>query len=186
MTVSRASLATLFAITLAACGGGNDTAATPAPASAPAVTITPAPLVVSAATPATVNGTLDKTLILGQNEAGISDSVGNFSGAGPNDYCRAAIYQMNNTGDSKKYFLEVVFSKATREVTYVRLAEDATPSGFTARAAAPITTVSVDIANRSIGFTNTVLGATGVTPATLNGTMEYSTNAVVSERGNCG
>ncbi len=182
MSITRASLATLFALTLAACGGGDDTPAAGAPAPAPSVSVTPAPLVVSAATPATANGTLAKASAI--LETGISGSTGTYSSSGPNDYCRVAAYAMSNSGDGKQYDLTVIFSKSTKVVSYISL-DGASPTVFNARANTG-TGIVVDVTNRSIGFTNAVLGAGGTYSATLNGSLEYPTNGSVPDRANCG
>ncbi|MCJ0765724.1 hypothetical protein [Variovorax terrae] len=184
---SRAALLAIATMTLAACGGGGDSLLAPAPAATPApaaVSVSAAALVISSATPANVNGTLDKTVGLG--EAGISNATGSFTSGGPNDYCRAAVYAMTHSGNARKYMVEVVFSKATKAVSYVALGEDVTPATFTVRAAAPLTSVAIDIANRRIGFTNTVLGAGGANAATLNGSLEFVTNGSVADRASCG
>lgn len=172
---------------LAACGGDGDgtpsgtTGATGGPPATPG-----APLVVSNASTASVNGTLDKTLVAGFNESGISGPTGNFSAAGPNDYCRVAVYQMANSGDGRKYAIEVIFSKATKEVSFITFREDVTPSTFSTRETAPLPAAVVDIANRRIGFTNLIVGTTNINKVTLNGTLEYATNAVVADRPSCG
>ncbi|RYX95023.1 MAG: hypothetical protein EOO28_13165 [Comamonadaceae bacterium] len=180
MNFARISLSALMASTLAFGLAGCDEDSTSA--ATPAAPVSAAPLVVSGATPSTANGTLDKATGIG--ESGISDATGNFSSGGPNNYCRAAVYALTNSGDGRKYVVQVVFDKTTRAVTYVSLAEDAASPSFMARANAGLASVAVDIANRRIGFTATAL--TGANPATLNGSLEYVTNGSVADRANCG
>lgn len=182
MNFARISLSALMASTLAFGLAGCDEDSTAAATPAAPVSVAAAPLVVSGATPSTANGTLDKTTGIG--ESGISDATGNFSSGGPNNYCRAAVYALTNSGDGRKYVVQVVFDKTTRAVSYVSLAEDAASPAFTARANAGLTSVAVDITNRRIGFTATAL--TGANPATLNGSLEYVTNGSVADRANCG
>ena len=183
MTSARASLTALLASALAfgltACDEDSTTAAA---AAAPSTTVSAAALVISAATPSTANGTLDKTV--GIPESTVGDSTGNYSSAGPNSYCRAAVYAMTNSGDSRKYDVEVVFDKATHAVSYVALTDNLSAATFTARANSGLTTVAVDTANRRIGFTATAL--TGANAATLNGSLEFVTNGSVADRASCG
>jgi hypothetical protein len=177
--------ATIAAIALVGCGGSNTQTAATIPTAAPVLTSS-APLVVSGANPSTVNGTINKTLVAGLYESGVSDSTGNFNASSTNDYCRVAVYQMANTGDAKKYKIEVTFSKAAKAGGIVNFGEDAAPSTFTTRAAAPIAGVTVDVSNRRIVFSNTTLTGPSGAAATLNGSLEYPTNSVVADQGNCG
>lgn len=124
--------------------------------------------------------------MVGNNESGISNSTGGFSSGGPNDFCRVQIYQMTNSGDSRKYTLQVVYAKSDRVVSYTILSLDGPGTAFAARAVAPIAGISVDIFNRRITFNNVVLGAGGSTTTTVNGTLEYETNANAADRTSCG
>lgn len=171
----------LAVASLSACGGGGDNSGTPVWGTP----ITAAPLVLSASTPSTVNGTLNKTV--GTEESGISNATGTYVTGGPNDYCRFARYEVTNSGDGKKYDIEVVFAKSNKVVSHVSLAlNGVVPPTFKVIAATPATGTAVDIANRRIGFTNAVLGTSGGNTTTLNGSLEYSTNSVVADRANCG
>lgn len=68
-----------------------------------------ATLAISAGTPATVNGLLDKTAGIG--ESGISNATGSFASGGANDDCHAAVYAMTHSGNAGKYQVDMVFSK---------------------------------------------------------------------------
>lgn len=187
MTPRSYSIAALAALTVAlsACGGGDDATPAAGGGSGGSTPVTAAALVLSASTPSTANGTLNKTL--GLDESGISNATGTYASSGPNDYCRVALYEMANSGDAKKYDIQVVFAKSTKAVSYVSLSlNGAAASTFTVSAAAPVAGTAVDIANRRIGFTNTVLSATGGNTTTLNGSLEFNTNSVVADRANCG
>jgi len=77
------ALAALLAVHLAGCGGGDDTPA----AAGGGAAVAAAPLVISAASPATLNGTLGETTA--QYEAGSSnEALGGFASTDP--YCRVA------------------------------------------------------------------------------------------------
>lgn len=183
-----------FAFAVAGCGGGTDsfsqgattttTASTTTTTAAAASSTTP--LVVSAANPSGVNGTLDKTLVLFQNESGSSNSTGTYQSSGPNDHCRVALYQMTNSGDTKKYMIEVTFSKTTKAIGIVNFAEDSPGATYKTTATGPLSSVTIDIANRQIVFTNTALTGASSAAATLNGSLEYSTNAVPADQAVCG
>jgi hypothetical protein len=173
-------------VLVAGCGGGDSapTAAAPVPASVAGSAA--ASLVISLGSPASINGTLDKTLVAGANEAGISNATGTFSGAGPNDYCRVAVYAMTDSGDGKKYDLEVVFAKSDKKVSFTGLSLNGAALTFSARASGTLPGTSVDTANRRVTFANTVLGVAGGNMATLNGSLEYSTNGSLPDRAACG
>jgi hypothetical protein len=195
----RRSVCTLAVVALlAACGGGGETsspvAATPVttpvvvtpPVTAPA-TSTAAPLVLSAATTASVNGTLNKAATTAQYESTIGNNTGSFSSAGPNDFCRVAVYAVPNSGNALTYDLEVVFSKTTRVASYAMLTQVGGSATFAARDVAPnLTGITVDVTSRRLSFANQVLGGTGTNRVTLNGSLEYPTNGSVADRANCG
>lgn len=181
-------LITLAALT--ACGGGGDSttvaanplaaAPTPAPSAA-------APLVLSAATTASVNGTLNKAATTALFESTVGNATGNFSSAGPNDFCRVAVYAVPNSGNALTYDLEVVFSKTSQVASYAQLTQVGGSTTFSARDVAPtLTGITVDVANRRLTFAGQVLGSTGSNRVTLTGTLEYPTNGSVPDRPNCG
>lgn len=198
VTWTRIVVVEAVALVLAACGGsGNDdttTASTAAPApvtSTPvatptttAPTIAAAPLIASSATPVSVNGTLNVSA--GISEVGVSNATGGFSAAGPNDYCRVAIYEIVDSGDSRKYDLSVVFAKSDKAASYVSLSLNGGGSPFNARVATPVPGVTVDIVARRIRFANTTLGAGATYSATLNGTLDYPTQSAAGDRASCG
>ena len=188
LRLSRPLLLATFALTLAGCGGGGDDTVSP-PAGGGggggggggSGTTTAAPLVISAATPATLNGTLDKAA--GLYESGSSNDVmGSF--ASTDDHCRVAGYVLRNSGDGINYFIELSFRKSDRQVGLVNFGLD---SGLAtlARVATPTTGVTVDIVNRRIVFTAFTLSSTGTT-VTLDGSMEYPTNVAPENRAACG
>ncbi len=171
------ALAALLAVHLAGCGGGDDT---PAAAGGGAAVAAP-PLVISAASPATLNGTLGETTA--QYEAGSSnEALGGFASTDP--YCRVAAYGLTNSGDGKKYFVELAFRKTDRAIGLVNFGDNSNLATL-ARVGSPTTGVVVDIANRRIGFTNLVISSLNTT-ITLNGTLSYPTNVASENRAACG
>jgi hypothetical protein len=185
---SRPLLLATLALTLAACGGGGDDAAEPPAgggggggAGGGGGGTTAAPLVITAATPATLNGTLDKAA--GLYESGSSNDVmGSF--ASTDDHCRVAGYVLRNSGDGINYFIELSFRKSDRQVGLVNFGLD---SGLAtlARVATPTTGITVDIVNRRIVFTAFTLSSTSTT-VTLDGSMEYPTNVAPENQAACG
>ena len=199
MNFTRIALAGLIAALMAACGGGGDgtfaaSTSTPAPvpSSPPVVvtsgTVSAAQLVVSAASPSSVNGNLDQTTpaTAGQRENFTSNAIGGFSSTGPNDYCTVSTYVMPNSGDSKKYALFVVFNKTSKSVSRVLFYEDVFPRTFEVEASGTVGGTTVDIASRRVGLTNVNLTGTGGKAATLNGALEFITNPVVADQASCG
>lgn len=179
-------LAAIVAATLlAACGGGDDasttgTAGTPTPSGSGSTTVTAAPLVISAATPSTLNGTLDKTAAA--IESGSSNStMGTF--ASTDDHCRVGAYNLKNSGDGVVYYVEISFRKDTKAVGLLNFGTGVQTT--LARAAGPLAGVSVDTTNRRIGFSNVALTSTS-TSVTLNGSLEYITNVDPANRAACG
>jgi hypothetical protein len=195
MTLKQLRCATLAIglITLAAltaCGGGGDSitvAANPVAAAPTPAASTAAPLVLSAATTASVNGTLNKAATTALFESTVGNATGNFSSAGPNDFCRVAVYAVPNSGNALTYDLEVVFSKTSQVASYAQLTQVGGSTTFSARDVAPtLTGITVDVANRRLTFAGQVLGSTGSNRVTLTGTLEYPTNGSVPDRPNCG
>ena len=164
---------------LSACGGGDDDATAPA---AGGGSVSAAPLVVSAATPASLNGTLDKST--GAFESNSSNDVMTTFNASDN-HCRVGAYTLLSSNGTR-YYIEISFSKATRVVGFIKYGAD---SGLVllARTPAPVAGVTVDVANRRIGFVNTVIGvAPSTNSVTLNGSLEYPTNVDPAARAACG
>lgn len=195
MTLTQLRCATLAIglITLAAltaCSGGVDSitvAANPVAAAPTPAASTAAPLVLSAAATASVNGTLNKAAITALFESTVRNATGNFSSAGPNDFCRVAVYAVPNSGNALTYDLEVVFSKTSQSASYAQLTQVGGSTTFSARDVAPtLTGITVDVANRRLTFSGQVLGSTGSNRVTLTGTLEYPTNGSVPDRPNCG
>jgi len=175
--------------TLAGCGGSDDASTAPAPAPSPAAPTPPAPpastgspLTLSVSTPATLNGTLDKAA--GAFESNSSNDVMTTFNATDN-HCRVGAYALRNSSDGTLYFLEVSYRKDTQAAGFIRFGRDA-GLVLLARAPAPLPGVAVDIASRRIVFTNVVVGATGSTTVTLNGSLEYPTNVAPENRAACG
>lgn len=163
---------------------------TPVPPVVPVPPVTPvppttppsvaAPLVISLATNTALNGSLSKTAV--QIEHGSTDeTVSAYQSNLP--YCRVAVYNLVGA-DGKKYFLEIPFRKDNQAIGLVSFGDD---GSFTtlARVLKPTTSVSVDIANRRITFTNLLIG-TSAQGLTLTGTVEYPTNFAQENRANCG
>lgn len=177
-------LAVALATALAGCGGGDDGAGAGGGVGAGAgggATVAAAPLVISAASPATLNGTLSE--VGAQYEAGSStEALGGFASTDP--YCRVAAYTLTNSGDGKKYFVELAFRKTDRAIGLVKFGDDGSLATL-ARVLAPATGIVVDTTNRRIGFTNLVI-TTGGTSITLNGALSYPSNVAPENRAVCG
>jgi hypothetical protein len=188
LRLTRPLLLATFTITLAACGGGGDDEETSTPTPPPTgggsgggTGTTAAPLVISVATPSTLNGTLDKAA--GLYESGSSNDVmGTF--AATDDHCRVAGYVLRNSGDGVNYFIELSFRKTDRQVGLINFGLDSSLATL-ARVAAPTTGITVDTTNRRIVFTGFTLSSTNTT-VTLDGSMEYPTNVAPENRAACG
>jgi hypothetical protein len=184
--LSLTAIASLIAFTLAACGGGGDAGTAAAGAGSGGGsgggTVAAAPLVISAATPGTRNGTLTPTA--GAIEHGSSNAgMTTYQSADP--YCRIGAYTLNNSGDSTAYYIELSFKKDTKAIGLVKFGLDSAISSTEAQLTGPVTGMTVDITNRRIGFANVVLTGTG-TSLTLNGTLDFPTNVDTTNRASCG
>jgi hypothetical protein len=181
------AIASLFAVTLAACGGGGDAGTATADAGGSgggggAGTVAAAPLVISAATPGSRNGTLTPTA--GAIEHGSSNAgMTTYQSADP--YCRIGAYTLNNSGDSTAYYIELSFKKDSKAIGLVKFGLDSAISSTEAQLTGPVTGMTVDISNRRIGFANVVLTGTG-TSLTLNGALDFPTNVDAGNRASCG
>jgi len=176
-------LATIAAAALlAACGGGGDdgTTAAAAPGTSGGSGAA-APLVISAATPATLNGTLDKSAAQFESNSGSDTGGAPYDATAP--YCRVAAYGLVGA-DGVKYFLQIPFRKDNRAVGLLVFGNDATFATLV-RVDKPTTGVAIDVANRRITFTNFVM-TPGTVSITLNGTLEYITNVAPENRAACG
>ena len=182
MNITRTNhlLATLAATTLlSACGGGDDDATAPA---AGGGTVSAAPLVVSAATPASLNGTLDKSTAAFESNS--SNALMTSFNAG-DDHCRVGAFAVLSSNGTR-YTIELSFSKTSKAVGIIKYGTN-TPLALLARSVAPVAGVTVDVANRRIGFVNTVVGvAPSTNSVTLNGSLEYPTNVDPAARAACG
>lgn len=159
------------------------TAYAAAAAPAPTPPVAGAPLVISAATPASWNGTLGITSA--QFEHGSSSSTGGAPYDATQAYCRVAAYGLVNSGDNTAYFLQIPFRKDNRDVGLVQFGLDATLVTL-ARGLGPLPGMVIDTANRRITFTNVVIGVGATSSFTLNGTLTYPTNVDPSNRAACG
>ncbi len=172
------------AATIAGCGGSDDDTAAPGPG--PVVPAPPAstasPLTLSVSTPATLNGTLDKAAAMFESN---SSNVVMTTFNATDNHCRVSAFALRNSGDGTLYYLEVSFRKDTKAAGFIRFGRDAGLE-LLARAPAPLPGVVVDIASRRIVFTNVVVGATGTTTVTVNGSLEYPTNIAPENRAACG
>lgn len=180
---SATLLVAAAALLLTACGGGGDDDTPPAAAGGGGGgTVSAAPLVVSAATPAALNGTLDKSSALFEsNSSNALMSTYNAS----DDHCRVGAFAVLSSNGTR-YFLEVSFSKSTKAVGMIRYGTDA-GLVLLARSVAPVAGVTVDVANRRIGFVNAVVGVQPSTNSlTLNGSLEYPSNVDPAARAACG
>jgi len=174
---------------LAACGGSDDDTTAPAAGGAGGGgggtgggAVSAAPLVVSVATPAALNGTLDKTTA--QFEHNSSNALMTTFNAS-DDHCRVGAFSVLSSNGTR-YYLEISFSKAAKTVGMVKFGTDA-GLVLLARSVAPVAGVTVDVANRRIGFVNTVVGVPPSTNSvTLNGSLEYPTHIDAAARAACG
>ena len=139
-------------------------------------------IVVSAATPASLNGALDSKNA--QYESGSSNETNNtFLDTDP--YCRVAVYVMTNPVTGFSYYIEIPFRKDTRAIGLVNFGSDASNSFLRIRTLNPTNGIAIDTAKRQITLTNLVISRTDAS-VTLNGTITYPTNAVVANRAACG
>ncbi len=178
---STSRLAPVFALAalLTACGGGDDNAAA---AGAGGGTVAVAPLVVSAGTPSSLNGTLDKTTAL--FEHGSSNALMTTYNAS-DDHCRVGAFAVLSSNGTR-YYVEIAFSKTGKVVGRVNFGTDA-GLALLARSVAPVAGVTVDVVNRRLGFVNTVVGvAPSTNSVTLNGSLEYPVNVDPAARAACG
>lgn len=170
---------------LGACGGSDDDTSAPAAGgggSSGGGAVSAAPLVASAATPAALNGTLDKTTALFEHNS--SNALMTTFNAS-DDHCRVGAFSVLSSNGTR-YFIEISFSKAAKTVGMVKFGTDA-GLVLLARSVAPVGGVTVDVANRRIGFVNTVVGVTpSVNSVTLNGSLEYPTHIDAAARAACG
>lgn len=190
---TRSALALCAALALTACGGGGDDGNdaggnTPPPAGGGGGTPPPAgggstaaPLVISNATPSTLNGTLDKSVALFESGSS-NETMGTFNAT--DSHCRVAAYVMPLPGSSDTYFVELSFRKTDGAIGLVNFGTDA-GLAVLARVAAPTTGVTVDVANRRIVFTAFTLSSSNTT-VTLDGSLEYPTNIAPENRAACG
>jgi hypothetical protein len=178
-SIIRAVIPLCLSALLSACGGGDDEA--PA-AGGGGGTVAAAPLVVSAGTPASLNGTLDKATAV--FEHGSSNALMTTYNAS-DDHCRVGAFAVLSSNGTR-YYIEVSFSKAAKAVGRVNFGTDA-GLVLLARSVAPVAGVTVDVANRRIGFVNAVVGvAPSTNSVTLNGSLEYPSNVDVANRAACG
>jgi hypothetical protein len=179
-SITRAAIPLCLAALLSACGGGDDDA--PAAGSGGGGSVAAAPLVVSAGTPASLNGTLDKTTaVFESNSSNALMTTYNAS----DDHCRVGAFAVLSSNGTR-YTLEISFSKSSKAVGIVKFGTDS-PLAQLARSVAPVAGVTVDVANRRIGFANVLVGgAPSTNSVTLNGSLEYPSNVDAANRAACG
>lgn len=171
-----------MAVVLSACGGGDGDPPASTPAGTGGGSVAAAPLVVSAATPASLNGTLDKAVA--QFEHGSSNAL-MTTFASTDDHCRVGAFALLGSNGTR-YYVEISFSKAAKVVGRVNFGAD-TGLVLLARSVAPVAGVTVDTTSRRIGFVNVVVGGAGSTNSvTLNGSLEYPTHIDAAARAACG
>jgi len=140
-----------------------------------------APLVITGATPATWNGTLDKTA--SQVEHNSSGGTGFPPFASTDPFCRVSANGLLASGDGNKYYIQIPFRKDNKAVGLAVFGLDG--GGMLARTADPTTGIAIDTVNRRITFTNFVFG-NAIRGLTLNGTIDYPTNIAPENRAACG
>ena len=141
------------------------------------------PLVISAATPAGWNGTLNMAGAQFEHGSGSSTGDGPYDAGQP--YCRLAVYGLL-TADGVAHFLQIPFSKADKSVGLVSFGLDAS-FATEARAPGPLPGMTIDTVNRRITFVNVVIGgANSANSLTLNGTLDYPSNVEPANRAACG
>ena len=169
-TIAVALSATLAAIVLSACGGGDDGAAPAGGASA---------LSFSAATPTSHNTTADPgTAASKGNDARAADSFSSLP------YCDV-YYEDFSAANGKRYALQVYFRQGDKQPLNVSVVE-VTPAApalwvaFNNNSGNPITGVTVDSTARTIVFNSKALNdPTTGGAATLSGTVSFQANAAV-------
>lgn len=173
-----AAAALVATVLLAACGGGDDdttgsagtTSATSATASTGGGTLT-----LTAAAPAANNTTIDvSTATTSGNNARPADS---FSATA---YCE--VFWENAVGaNGSKYAVQVYFRQSDGKAMHVSVVEGSgTAVGFSVYDNAsgnPIGGVAVDVAKRTLTFSNKVLAGASTETATANGTLSFAANS---------
>ena len=139
-------------------------------------------IVVSAADPVSLAGTLDAKNA--QYESNSSNET-NTTFLDSDPYCRVAVYVMLNPSSNFSYYIEIPFRKDTRAVGLVKYGSDGSNSFLLIRSLNPSTGVAIDTANRRITLSNLVV-ASASGSVTLNGTINYPTNVVPANRAACG
>lgn len=99
-------------------------------------------------------------------------------------HCRVGAYSLVDSGNSTAYFVELSFDKVTKAVGLLNFGNDSSFATL-ASATGPVVGVSIDVANRRIGFANVTLTGSG-TAITLNGSLEYPANADPANQAACG
>jgi hypothetical protein len=153
-------------------------------AAAAAPTPPPAtPLVISKATPADWNGTLDLAGAQFEHGSGSNTGDGPYDAGQP--YCRLAVYGLL-TPDGVAHFLQIPFKKTDKSVGLVSFGLDAS-FATEARELGPLPGMTIDTVNRRITFVNVVIGTgNAANTMTLNGTLDYPTNVAPENRAACG
>ena len=101
------------------------------------------------------------------------------------DHCRVGAFAVLGS-NGMRYDVEVSFSKAAKAVGRINFGTDA-GLVLLARSVAPVSGLTVDTANRRLGFVNVVAGGSGSTNSvTLNGSLEYPSKVDVANRVACG
>ena len=140
------------------------------------------PIIISAATPASLDGLLDK--LAGGVEHGSSNDVMTTYNLA-DGYCRVGAYGMKRGTDPKSYYIEISFRKGDHAIGLVKFGDDNGTAPALASRLGQTAAVSIDVVNRQISFAN--LALTGAaTSLTLNGTLEYPTHYDPASRAACG
>lgn len=168
--IRPAPLAALAAaVLLAACGGGDDESTT-ATGGGGGGTLT-----LSAAQPASNNTSIDlATATTSGNNARPADTFSTVP------YCEA-FWENASAANGRKYAVQVYFRQSDGQPLHVSVVDlvgtTVNFSVYDNASGSPIGGVAVDVARRTITFTNKVLAGATTEVATANGTLSFPANS---------
>ncbi len=169
----RAAIALLLSLGLAACGGGDDSATTPAPASGGSG----GSLTLSASAPTVHDGTLDlATATASGNNARAADG---FSAVA---YCEL-FWENVTSSNGAKYAVQVYFRQDDKQVIHSSVVDLTGWSVFSNNSGAPITGVTVDTGTRTLTYASKVLNGVATETTTVNGSTSFAPNATAAACG---
>ncbi len=192
MKTSTRHLITWVAVAaLSACGGGSDTPpadtttpttpatpTTPTTPTTPAATASSGTLTLSAATPASQNGTID---FGASNVLALNTALTTVVPAGV-AYCDITYAADSSSGS--RYEIKVYFRRSDQKVLNASFFKtDFSWGVFNSDLSSGISDVTVNLAARSITFANKPMTGEGSNAATVNGTITFPANTSVAACG---